>query len=170
MSQAIHVRPASAADIDAIATLNAQTFGPGRFVRTAYRVREGMPLVSPFCKVCVTEGGTLIAAVRLSPILIGGQAGAVLLGPLAVAPDYAGQGHGRNLVAESLAEAKAKGIRLVLLVGDAPYYERLGFQRVPFGQIILPGPVDPARLLAAELADGALAAARGLVAADRASA
>lgn len=170
MSQHIHVRAASSADIEAIAALNAQAFGPGRFVRTAYRVREGMPLISSFCKVCVTDTGALIAAVRLSPIRIGGESGALLLGPLAVAPDFAGQGHGRKLVAESLAAAKTRGIRLVLLVGDAPYYERLGFQRVPFGQITLPGPVDPSRLLAAELAEGALAEARGPVTADRAAA
>jgi predicted N-acetyltransferase YhbS len=71
------------------------------------------------------------------------------------------------LVADSLEEARRSGVRLVLLVGDEPYYGRLGFARVPYGQITLPGPVDPDRLLAAELVPGALAEARGLVAGDR---
>jgi predicted N-acetyltransferase YhbS len=58
---------------------------------------------------------------------------------------------------------------LVLLVGDEPYYGRLGFRRIPWGQITIPGPVDPNRLLAAELRPGMLAAYAGMVAADRRS-
>jgi predicted N-acetyltransferase YhbS len=54
-----------------------------------------------------------------------------------------------------------------LLVGDEPYYARLGFRRVPRGQITLPGPVDPERLLVVELASGALANYSGPVGADR---
>jgi predicted N-acetyltransferase YhbS len=70
-------------------------------------------------------------------------------------------------VAEALGAAKAGGVRLVLLVGDEPYYGRFGFRPVPVGQITLPGPVNPARILAAELADGALAGYAGLVTAKR---
>ena len=51
----------------------------------------------------------------------------------------------------------------MLLVGDEPYYDRFGFKRVPRGQLVMPGPVDPDRLLAAELAEGALAGARGTI-------
>lgn len=167
MHTAVHVRAATLADAAAISALNAEAFGPGRFVRTAYRLREEMPLVSRFCKVCVTADGKLVAAVRLSPICIGGERGALLLGPLAVAPAFAGMGHGRHLVVQSLADAKAAGVRIVLLVGDEPYYGKLGFRRVPAGRVTLPGPVDPARILAAELVDGAFEATHGLVAPDR---
>lgn len=160
------VRPATSDDVAAISALNAETFGPGRFARTAYRIREGTPLVSRFCKVCVTEEGTIIATVRFTPVRIGNRNAALLLGPLAVAPTHANQGHGRKLIALGLEEARAEAQDLVLLVGDEPYYGRLGFQRVPPGQIVLPGPVDPSRLLAAELRPGALAEARGLVTAD----
>jgi predicted N-acetyltransferase YhbS len=48
-------------------------------------------------------------------------------------------------------------------VGDIPYYGRFGFTPVPYGHITLPGPVDPARLLAVELIPGALAGAAGQV-------
>lgn len=167
MPSAFQVRAATLADTAAIAALNAEVFGPGRFVRTAYRVRTGLRLVSPYCKVCVTETGALVAAVRLAPIRIGSMDRALMLGPLAVAPTYAGQGHGRRLIADSLEHARADDIRIVLLVGDEPYYGRLGFTLVPPGQITLPGPVDPARLLAAELTPGALAEAKGLVSGDR---
>lgn len=162
----VTVRSATPDDVAAISTLNEVAFGPGRFARTAYRVREGTGLVSRFCKVCVTETGEIIAAVRFTPIRIGGRNAALLLGPLAVAPAYANQGFGRKLIALGLEEAKAAGQEIVLLVGDEPYYGKLGFQRIPRGQVALPGPVDPNRLLAAELKPGALAETKGLVSAD----
>jgi predicted N-acetyltransferase YhbS len=164
----IITRPAGPEDSGEIAALHARAFGPGRFARTAYRLREGMEEFSPFCRVCRIDG-RLVAAVRFSPILIGGRGGALLLGPLAVDPAFANQGHGRGLVGEALEAARSAGVRLALLVGDEPYYARLGFKRVPRGQITLPGPVNPNRLLAAELAPDALAGYVGLVAADRAA-
>ena len=137
--------------------------GPGRFARTAHRVREAAPAgFSPFCRVSVLAG-RLIAAVRFTEICIGGTGGALLLGPLAVEPALANRGYGRGLAAQALEEARDAGIALVVLVGDEPYYARLGFHRVPRGQIALPGPVDPDRLLAAELVDGALAGYSGMV-------
>jgi predicted N-acetyltransferase YhbS len=78
-------------------------------------------------------------------------------------PAEKGKGIGRALVQEGLSRAKAVGFGLVLLVGDMPYYGRFGFQPVPFGPITLPGPVDPARLLALELIPGSLADAAGQV-------
>ena len=165
MSSRIVNRPLAVAELAAVSALHAEVFGPGRFARTAYRVRERSAPISPFCRGAFTADGRLIAALRLTEIIIGEahNKGALLLGPLAVDPTYAGQGHGRGLVAEALAAAKDAGIGLVLLVGDEPYYGRLGFAPVPPGQITLPGPVDPRRLLAAELAPGTLADARGLV-------
>ena len=155
------------ADLPAISGLHAKVFGPGRFTRTAYRVREGTPAISSYCRA-ILLGERLIAAVRMTPITIGGATGAVLLGPVAVDPDFASQGFGSRLITEAVAAAKSGGATLVLLVGDAPYYGRFAFEVVPTGQITLPGPVDPRRLLAAELVPGTLAAARGPVAGVRA--
>lgn len=164
MSPDIHNRPLTPADLPLVSKLHASVFGPGRFTRTAYRVREGTPPISPFCRGAFLAD-RLIASVRFTEIVVGAQGDALLLGPLAVDPAFAGKGFGRGLVAESMADAKAKGVRLVMLVGDEPYYGRFGFRPVPAGQISLPGPVDPRRLLAAELEPGALASYRGLVAA-----
>ena len=158
----VTTRSAVQADMPAISELSARVFGPGRFVRTAYRVREGTPDVSAFCRVALL-GDRIIAAIRMTEIAIGGRDGALLLGPLAVDPEFANLGYGRRLIAESMEAARAAGRELVLLVGDMPYYGRLGFVAVPPGQIALPGPVNPARLLALELKDGALAAFRGAV-------
>lgn len=166
MPTELTVRPARADDLAEIIALHARVFGPGRFVRTAYRIREGTPPISPFCLVA-RIGSELVAAIRFTPITIGGRGGALLLGPLAVAPDHAGLGYGRRLIADGIEAARRAGVALVLLVGDEPYYGRFGFRRVPRGRIELPGPVDPGRMLAAALRDGAADAYSGPVAADR---
>jgi predicted N-acetyltransferase YhbS len=165
MSETISIRPLEPADLPAVSALHALVFGPGRFARTAYRVREGAKALSPFCRGAFAADGTMVAALRLTGIAIGEDKDTrgLLLGPLAVAPAYAGLGHGRALIAAALDAAKADGVALVLLVGDEPYYGRFGFKPVPLGQIMLPGPVDPRRLLAAELVPGALGLAHGLV-------
>jgi predicted N-acetyltransferase YhbS len=160
-------RPLTPAICPRVSRLHATVFGPGRFTRTAYRVREGMAPVSPYCRAAYL-GERMIAAVRFTPITIGGVGGALLLGPLAVDPQFAGRGYGRALIGQSLDAAKAAGVRLVVLVGDEPYYGRFGFRVVPPGQIALPGPVNPTRILAAELAPDSLGAYRGLIAAERA--
>jgi predicted N-acetyltransferase YhbS len=160
-------RPVTTADGPAIAALHARVFGPGRFVRTAYRIREGHGAEFSPCCLLAHLDGALVAAIRFTPITIGGVGHALMLGPLAVETVHAGKGYGKQLVAEGLAKARNAGIRLVVLVGDTNYYERFGFVPVPPGQISLPGPADPRRILAAELAPGALADYRGLVAPDR---
>lgn len=157
-------RQLTAADASRVSALHARVFGPGRFARSAYRVREGTPEVSAFCRGAFKDGA-LIAALRMTEVSIGGTPGALLLGPLAVDPAFAGQGFGRALIAEALDAARAGGKRLVVLVGDLPYYGRFGFKAVPPGQIAFPGPVNPGRVLAAELAEEALAGYRGLVSA-----
>jgi len=163
-------RPVTPADLPAIATLHAEVFGPGRFARTAYRVRESRPAgtspISPYCRLAML-GKRLVAAVQLTDVTVGGKGGALLLGPLVVATDATGLGFGRALIAEALEAAKAGGVRVVILVGDVAYYGRFGFKPVPPGQIALPGPVNPTRVLAAELEAGALADYRGMVAAAR---
>ncbi len=162
MPPQLTVRAVAAADLPAVQVLHARVFGPGRFVRTAYRIREGTLPISCFCLLALL-GEEMVAAIRFSEIMIGGTPGALLLGPLAVEPRVAGQGYGKRIVADGIENARRAGIKLVVLVGDLPYYARFGFAVVPRGQILLPGPVDPARLLAAELVPGSLAEYRGMV-------
>jgi len=152
----------TAADEAAMSTLSAVAFGPGRFTRTAYRVREGVPPVSALSLAGWLDG-RLVGGIHFTAIRIGDSEGGLLLGPLVVDPEVKGSGYGKALVGEGLARAKDQGFGLVLLVGDMPYYERFGFVPVVPGRIVLPGPVDPARLLAAELVPGALDAAAGQV-------
>lgn len=156
-------------DLPDVLALHARAFGPGRFVRTAYRIREGTPPISPYCLLSKVSG-ELVAAIRFTEVTVGGKPGVLLLGPLAVEEDYAGLGYGKRLVAEGIERARKAGIKLVLLVGDEPYYGRFGFKRVAPGRIRLPGPADPARVLAAELEEGALAQFEGMVEAAPAAA
>jgi len=150
------------ADLPGVCRLQARVFGPGRFARTAYRIREGTPQVSPFCRGAFI-GPALIASLRMTPVAIGASRPHLLLGPLAVAPEFSGQGFGRRLIAEALADGKARGMGIVTLVGDLPYYGRFGFSPVRPGTILFPGPVNPGRILACELTPGTLTAATGVV-------
>jgi len=157
-----HIRLETDGDAPALSQLSADAFGPGRFARSAYRVREGISPVGALCLVGWCED-RLVGGIRFTAICIGEQKNALLLGPLVVDPAEKGKGFGRALVEEGLGRAKAEGFALVLLVGDMPYYGRFGFSPVRPAQITLPGPVDPGRLLAHELVPGALATASGQV-------
>ena len=164
MASEVAIRPPLPDDLPQIFDLHARVFGPGRFARTAYRIREGTPPISPYCLLARIDGA-LVAAIRFTAITIGRRGPALLLGPLAVEPRWAGQGYGRRLIAEGLEGAKADGVRLVILVGDMAYYPRCGSARMPPGNIGWPGPAHRARFLACELEPGALTDFAGLVAA-----
>lgn len=155
-------RAATADDLPSISALHARVFGPGRFARSAYRVREGKGKLSRFCRV-IEAKGRVAAAVRVTEIAIGGVKGAALVGPVAVDPETRSQGFGTTLINETLEDLKRAGVRLVVLVGDESYYGRCGFRPAPIGQIWFPGPVHPQRILVVELEAGALAEYRGLI-------
>jgi predicted N-acetyltransferase YhbS len=148
-------------DAPAIERLHERTFGPGRYAKSAYRLRE-QTAHSLELSFTARTGTLLVGSVRLSPIRIG-EAKALLLGPLTVEPAFRERGVGQALIERALKEAGAKGHRLVILVGDEPYYGKAGFKRIPPGRAIMPGPVDPARLLVAELVDGAFDGVAGAI-------
>jgi predicted N-acetyltransferase YhbS len=155
------IRPELAVDAVAIERLHERAFGPGRFARTAFRLREG---AAPLMELSFTAlvGTLLVGSVRMNPVLAR-EAPALMLGPLTVEPAFEGRGIGAALTSRAIEAARGEGHALVLLVGDEPYYARFGFRRIPPGRLELPGPVDPARFLALELRAGALDAAKGLV-------
>lgn len=161
-SSSLSIRLETDGDGQALSQLSADAFGPGRFTRSAYRVREGVPPVAALCLAAWLDD-RLVGGIRFTAVRIGEEDRGILLGPLVVDPAVKGNGFGRALMAEGLARARGEGFSLVLLVGDMPYYGQFGFVPVPPGQIALPGPVDPARLLALELSPGALARAVGQV-------
>ena len=149
----ITILPETPDDATAIERLHERTFGPGRYARTAFRIREG---IGHDLSLSFTAriGTLLVGSIRLSPVRIG-EAKALLLGPLTIEPPFRDRGIGLAMMQKALATAKDQGHTLVILVGDEPYYARVGFKRVPRGRARMPGPVDPARLLVAELKEGA---------------
>ncbi|ABD86946.1 GCN5-related N-acetyltransferase [Rhodopseudomonas palustris BisB18] len=151
-------------DAQAIERLHERTFGPGRFALSAYRLREHVDHLGEL-SFTARIGTLLVGSVRQLPILVG-ETPALLLGPLTVEPPFRDRGVGRALLDRALGDAKAKGHRLVLLVGDADYYARVGFKPIARGRVTMPGPVDPKRLLVAELADGAFAGVEGAIRPD----
>jgi predicted N-acetyltransferase YhbS len=161
---AFSILPETADDALAIERLYERTFGPGRFAKSAYRLRERMAH-RPELSFTARIGTLLVGSVRLTPIRIGATP-ALLLGPLTVEPPFRDRGIGYALIERALAEAKAKGHRLVALVGDEPYYGKSGFKRIPKGRAAMPGPVDPARLLVCELVDGAFDGVSGAIRPD----
>jgi predicted N-acetyltransferase YhbS len=154
----------TAEDAEAIERLYERTFGPGRFARTAYRIREE---IAHRLDLSFTAriGTLLVGSVRLSPVRIGATP-ALLLGPLTVEPPFRDRGIGKALLECALKEAKVKGHQLVVLVGDEPYYAGVGFKRIPKGVATMPGPVDPERLLVAEIVEGAFNGVSGPIRAD----
>lgn len=160
------IRPTLASDYAAIATLHARAFGPGRFARTAYRLREAGDTNHANLKACSQTGWvgeTIAAAATMTPVTIGGDQHAMLLGPVVVAPEFSGHRFGEPLVRAALAAAKDAGSEMVILVGDLAYYERFGFAPVPAGQIQFPGPVDPKRILARTWTNTKISDAHGIL-------
>ena len=158
------ILPEQSTDGAAIERLYERTFGPGRFARTAYRLRERNEHRREY-SFTARIGTLLVGSVRLTPILIGSTP-ALLLGPLTIEPPFRDRGIGRALIEASLKAAREGGVQLVLLVGDEPYYGRLGFRKVPPKQVELPGPVDRERVLIAELVPGAFDGVAGDVRPD----
>ena len=158
------VRATRPAELSAISALHAEAFGPGRFARTAYRLREGTKNCSAHCRSS-WRGDLLTGAVTLTEVTVGrAPTSHWLLGPLAVRPGDTNKGLGRRLVGEALQSvAEADEAATVLLVGDLDYYGQLGFEAVPARRITLPGPVDPSRLLIWRGPDGSRALPSGAV-------
>jgi predicted N-acetyltransferase YhbS len=141
-----------------------QGFGLSRRTKTSYRLREGNRRIDGLSLVVRDPDLGIVGAISYWPVVIGAKkTPALLLGPLIVHHQKQGQGIGLKLMQETLSRARAAGHGLVILVGDEPYYARVGFKRLPAGQLSLPGPFDPSRFLFVELRDGALAEAQGLV-------
>ncbi|MEZ5648668.1 MAG: N-acetyltransferase [Alphaproteobacteria bacterium] len=153
-------------DASAIDALIDLAFGHDRHRRTVYRLREGIDPIASLSLVAITMPRKIIGSLRFWPVLLpkgGDYISALLLGPIAVHPDYRGTGVGARLMRRGLDLAKAQGHHIVLLVGDASYYGQFGFKRDLTTTIALPGPVDLDRFLGLELTESALEGVAGLV-------
>ena len=154
------IRLEQVGDAGAIEALVERCFGAGRYAKTAYRLREGVAPEPRLSFVAVSK--VVLGSVRFWPVAIGSQR-SLLLGPLAVEPELRGKGIGISLMQRGIDEARKLGFASMILVGDEPYYARVGFAKLPPGRVRMPGPVNPERLLGLALKEGALNALSGAV-------
>lgn len=160
MPQIIHERPEDAALIE---PLLDECFGPERFTKTAYKIRENIhPL--PELSFVIRDGDKLVATIRYWPITIGDMSPALLLGPIAVEPTLQGRGLGIALIRQSLQMAIELGHKIIVLVGDPEYYGQFGFDAASPKGLQLPGPVEDRRFLVKECEQGALRNVSGVIA------
>ncbi|MDR6624563.1 N-acetyltransferase [Caulobacter segnis] len=136
----------------AVTALIDRVFGPGRFAKSSERLREGNALL-PDCSFVALRDGRPVGCCRMWPVTIGGEPVA-FLGPLAVDPDERSAGLGQALVESACEAARAAGWRAVLLVGDGPYFGRIGFTNAHTAGVVMPGPVDQRRVLLLPLRQG----------------
>jgi predicted N-acetyltransferase YhbS len=160
------IKPEPAALAGAVERLYDDVFGPARFHKASYQFRDGVAPVRELSWIAL-EGGSLgkewpgkervVGAIKYWPILVGATGhSALLLGPLAIAPDKAGKGIGRALMFKTLDLAAQLGHDLVLLVGDVEYYKRFGFVPATPHGFVMPGETRPERLQVAPLKDAVL--------------
>ena len=136
----------------AVEALFDGAFGPGRYAKTAERVREGAAH-APDLSVVALDGDRLAGAARQYKVAVG-EARGTFLGPFAVAADQRGRGVGPALIAAGVEAAREAGLDFVLLVGPQAYFGPLGFTPAPAGAVSTPGPVNAARLLVRPLREG----------------
>lgn len=158
----ITIRPEIPSDITAREMLLDRAFGLNRAARTAERLREGR-LPAEHLALVADDGAAVIGTVRLWHVRAGTGRPALLLGPIAIDASRRSLGIGTALMRQAIGTAGALGHQAILLVGDAPYYERFGFSAAHTAALRMPGPYEPARLLGLALAPGALDGARGLI-------
>ena len=159
--QSWQIRPEAASDAPLVEHLNEISFGPGRYAKAAYRLRDGVEPVASLSFVAV-EGQDLLGSIRFWPVAIGMDR-LLLLGPLAVQPGLRGRGIGIALMKHGIEAARTAGHASIVLVGDEPYYVRVGFARIPPGRVRFPGPVDPARVLSLSLQHNVMLTLKGEV-------
>ena len=123
-----------------------RAFGPGRFTKISERVREFAEF-APELSYCAWRGERLVGVVRQWRVRAG-ETPIVFLGPLAVEAEERSSGVGGLLVEQACAAAKAAGECAIVLVGDEPYFARFGFSAALTRELLMPGPVDPGRVLA----------------------
>src|SRR4051812_29826698 len=115
----ITIRKEFSKDIAAREALLDLSLGQGRFAKASERLREGRRPAEDL-SFAATDKGCLVGTVRLWNVTAGPGRAALLLGPLAVHPEFRDRGIGSALMEHAIEAAGRLGHRAILLVGDAP--------------------------------------------------
>jgi predicted N-acetyltransferase YhbS len=158
----VSIREEKIADVAAREALLDEAYGAARFAKASERLREGRLPAAGLSLVAI-DHGRVVGTVRLWNVAVSPGRAVLLLGPLAVHPAHRNLGIGSALMRRAIVRARLAGHDAILLVGDAAYYGRFGFDAALTGDLWMPGQFDRDRLLALELRPGALSGARGLI-------
>lgn len=145
MNDSIFIRKEQEIDNTEINTLYTNSFGPGRYAKSAFRYREKYDHLIDISQVLICQN-KLIGSVRFWNILVNNKK-SLLLGPIVMRRDYRGQGFGKRLLKDSILNCKNLGHNLIILVGDLSYYSKVGFKRIGQKKILFEGPVNYERVL-----------------------
>lgn len=159
MYEIIHQRPE---DAEKIPALLDKCFGMDRYKKTVYSLRRNVDSLAELSFVAYVDN-QMVATIEYWPIVIGTHSQALLLGPIAVDPDWQGKGIGVALIKQSLALAAQFGHARVVLVGDPEYYARFGFVAAPPLGLELPGPVATERFVVKALTPDGLDGISGMI-------
>lgn len=126
------IRPEQTGDEDGIDLVLRRAFGGANAANLVRTLRREGGYDQDLSLVAVEEAGghRVVGHVLFSPIaIVHGDAPspAMALGPLAVSPDRQRKGVGAALVQAGLEACRARGLAIVLVLGDPAYYSRFGF-------------------------------------------
>ena len=147
-------RPQDGPLVDALVD---RAFGPGRYAKVSERVREFASFAPELSMCAWTSDGSgerLLGCARMWRVRCGGVP-VTFLGPFAVEQGERSAGFGARLIARACEAAAAAGESHVVLVGDEPYFARVGFSKAGGRRIVMPGPVEQNRVLVRALRDDA---------------
>ncbi|TNE33252.1 MAG: N-acetyltransferase [Alphaproteobacteria bacterium] len=132
-----------------------RAFGPDRFARTAYRIRDGVAWLEGLSFAALDDEDLLVGTIQVWPVALTDPEGRahplLMVGPVAVLPEHQGEGYGKALMLAALEAVDSAGDEILpqVLIGDPDYYGRFfGFSAQHTLGWHCPGPNDPARLLA----------------------
>ncbi len=155
----LRVRDEQPYDREQVRSVNETAFGRSGEADLIDRLWvEGAVLASFVAEV----GNQIVGHILFSRMTVEtaqGPAAAVSLAPMAVLPDYQGHQIGSQLVRHGLNELRARGERIVIVLGHKDYYPRFGFS--PDKARYLASPFPPEVFMALELSEGALEGIRG---------
>ena len=129
-----------------VGALYAHIFGPGRHAKAAARLREGAQNWRDGSCIAL-ENGVIIGACKLWPVETNLGDKVLFLGPIGVSPQARKAGIGRHMLNTCLEACDRLAPLPIVLVGDHAYFAPFGFQVVPAGALVLPGPADSRRIL-----------------------
>ena len=147
-----HIRQISNEDNGKIIKLLFKSFGPGRFARSVYRLREKNDRDTEFSYIYELNN-QILSSISYYKTFLNNDINGLLLGPLAVDPEHRGKGYGVELVKYTIALIKkTMAYDFILVIGDYHYYEKFGFKKIN-NTFSFYGPVNSEKVLILPLKD-----------------